>query len=156
MPPLGHRWRSSNAWSYPHVVKESSASLTNPFESSFAQPTPELPKSKPRGVRWRLAPTILLGALGGIGLLLGIGFGCMSAYNLALILGNHELRDYVLTEKLSFLFTLVFGPIVCVCWGCSWIYSSSCFWNRRWRLATFLLIFGAVALAGMMNLLVPQ
>jgi len=34
--------------------------------------------------------------------------------------------------------------------------SSSCVWNRRWRLATFLLIFGAVALAGMMNLLVPQ
>lgn len=139
-----------------HAVTESSASLNNPYESSFAKVTPEPSESKPRVVRWRLVPTILLAVLGGIGLLLGLGFGGMSAYNLVFIFGNNEIRDFVLTEKPSALITLIFGPVVCVCWGCLWLYSSSCFWNRRWRVATVMFILGAAALGGVMSLPLPR
>ena len=148
--------RMKSHYLLPSAVAESFASLTNPYESSFAQASPGPPENKPRVVRWRLAPTILLGVLGGIGLLLGVGFSGMSAYNLVLIFGNNDLREFVLTEKPSALITLVFGPVVCLCWGCSWLYSSRCFWNSRWRVATFMFIFGAAALGGMMNLPLPR
>ena len=148
--------RMKSHYLLPSAVAESFASLTNPYESSFAQASPGPPENKPRVVRWRLAPTILLGVLGGIGLLIGVGFSGMSAYNLVLIFGNNDLREFVLTEKPSALITLVFGPVVCLCWGCSWLYSSRCFWNSRWRVATFMFIFGAAALGGMMNLPLPR
>ncbi|MCU0718778.1 MAG: hypothetical protein MUC83_03670 [Pirellula sp.] len=130
--------------------------MTNPYESSCAQESPGLPEVKTRVVRWRLVPTILLSVFGGIGLLLGVGFGGMSAYNLILIFGNNELRDFVLIEKPSALITLVFGPVICLCWGCSWLYSSRCFWSRRWRVATFMFILGSAVLVGMMNLPLPR
>jgi hypothetical protein len=137
-------------------MAESITSLTNPYESSFTQATPVLPEAKAGGVRWRLAPSILLGVFGGIGLLLGIGFGGLSVYNLVLIFGNTELRDFVLKEKPSAFITLVFGPVLCLCWGCSWLCSSCCFWSRRWRKATIVLIFGTLALGAMMILPLPR
>lgn len=130
--------------------------MTNPYESSFTEASPGPLEIKTRVVRWRLVPTILLSVFGVIGLLLGVGFGGMSAYYLAMIVGNNELRDFVLTEKPSALITLVFGPVICVCWGCSWLYSSRCFWSRRWRVASFMFILGTAALGVMMNLPLPR
>lgn len=98
---------------------------SNPYESPVSE---HLERDVP-GVRWRIAPTLLLGTLGIVFTLVGLAF-CGVTVSRASTWG----LDTIINSQLAFsLVAWMFASgFFFALGGVTWIYSARSFWKRSW------------------------
>lgn len=124
----------------------------NPYETDA---TADESTTVVKAIRWRIAPALVLGILGMVGVVVAAIFAYLSMRNCLLIVQRPEFRDYMFSKPSRFAY-VIGAPVLCAAWGVTWICSARRIWQRRWRWALVFFIAGAVSLAAMVNLPIPK
>lgn len=126
--------------------------MSNPYEPSRESSTVESSGQSSRLVRWRLAPTLFFGTLGAVGTAVAILLLIACVPNIVRMWNDVEFRNYIFERKMGEFGLLLLSPPLTALWGISWLFSAKCFWQRRWKMASSMVIIGVVSLAVLISL----
>lgn len=117
----------------------------NPYQSprdeDCRRPDPPVSFLAFHAIRWRLAPAILFGVLGAVGVAVGLLLLFMLGVTVARALSDPDLRSFLMRTP-EFVLVPLAWTLLMTGWGLLWLVAARSFWYCRWKLAVVSLAIG--------------
>jgi len=118
---------------------------SNPYESprneDCRRPSRSVSFFAFHATRWRLAPTLLFGVLGAVGVAVGLFMVCLLGVAVARALPDPDSRSFLMRTPEFVLVPLAWILLMMGC-GVLWLVAARSFWYCRWKLAIVSFVIG--------------